>query len=335
MQQMQILSGDIGGTKTRIALIELHDRGVEVRGEKTYRSSDYKTLEQLLGDFLAGIDPIPRHAGFGVAGPVRENRSVTTNLPWIIDANEISRQFQVPDTFLLNDLEATAWGIKVMGGADICELHPGTPDPLGNLGIIAAGTGLGEAGVFRGHGAFQPFAAEGGHADFAPTTELEFALLQYLSQRLGHVSWERIVSGMGIANIYQFLCHYKSVEIPGWLAAEIEQDDAAAAVSRAAEAGRCALCEKAMNLFVRLYGREAGNHALKVMATGGVYIGGGIAPKILERLKEPAFLENFFAKGRMEPLMRNMPVRIILNDRAALFGPAVAARDRIAEGAFA
>ncbi len=322
---MLVLSGDIGGTKTRIALIDMNGGHLEIRREETYLSVDYHSLESIVGEFLGWVDTQPQSTGFGVAGPVRSNRSETTNLPWVIDARAMAHELNLPNVHVINDLEATARGISVLSEPDLQELQPGNPDSSGNISIIAAGTGLGEAGMCRDSDGERPFASEGGHTDFAPSNEVEFALFQFLARQYGHVSWERVVSGMGIADIYRFLCYHKGASPPPWLRKELHSGDAAAAISRAADSGRCANCDKAMELFVNLYGREAGNHALKVMATGGVYLGGGIAPKILRHLQKPEFLTAFCSKGRMEALMRSMPVRVILNDRAALYGAALAA----------
>jgi glucokinase len=322
---MQVLSGDIGGTKTRVALMECAEGRCSIQQEKSYASSQYHCLEDILRNFLLDVHDIPTHAGFGIAGPIRDNRCDATNLPWRIDAASIAAELGIPHIHLTNDLAATAWGINALQEDDLLVLHPGCADDHGNVSVVAAGTGLGQAGMYRQGRMLHPFASEGGHADFAPSNELEFALLQFLSQRHGgHVSWERVVSGIGIANIYQFLCHFKGIEPPAWLHHELQGPEAAKAISIAADAGRCPLCEKTMDLFVRLYAREIGNHALKIMATGGVYIGGGIAPKIIDRLKEPRFLDAFFSKGRMEPLMRSMPMRVILDDKAALYGAAIA-----------
>ena len=322
---MRVLSGDIGGTKTRVAELELGAHGVVTLREVTYDSSSYGSLEHIVKEFLGTQREPTDLAGFGVAGPVRQQRCETTNLPWVVDARAMERDLGLPRVTLTNDLEATAWGISALQPADLSILHPGDPDPKGNLSVVAAGTGLGEAGICRAQAEPRPFGSEGGHADFAPSNELEFALYQYLAQRHGHVSWERLVSGPGIGDIFSFLCHFKGIDIPQWVEPDLLAGDAGGAISKAADAGQCETCEKTMELFVRLYGREAGNHALKIMATGGVYLGGGIAPKILPRLQEPAFLEAFFSKGRMEPLMRNMPVQVILNDKAALYGAALAA----------
>ena len=295
-----------------------------------YVSGDYESLDEILRRFMELHDMDCRYACFGIAGPVRKQRVETTNLPWRVDAPSLSSRLGFRGVSLLNDLEANAWGIGALQDGDFHVLHPGSPDASGNAAIISAGTGLGEAGLFWDGERFRPFASEGGHADFTPASDLEIALLRHLRRRYDHVSWERVVSGMGLVNIFDFLCEHRRVQPASWLAEELRGGDAASAISGAALGGRCELCSEALDLFVRLYGVEAGNHALKMMATGGVFIGGGIAPKILERLTGPAFLQGFHAKGRMESLMRTMPVKVILNDQTALFGPALYAAEILA-----
>jgi glucokinase len=228
---------------------------------------------------------------------------------------------------LINDLEATAWGIGDLGAGDFCELQAGAPGAVGNRAVIAAGTGLGEAGLFWDGRRHRPWACEGGHTCFSPRNELEIELLRFLDRRFPRVSWERVVSGRGLVNIYDFLLEHRGVSIEPWLAEEMATGDPGEAISRAARDGRSELCAEAVRLFVSLYGAEAGNLALKVMAKGGVFVGGGIAPKLLEELKQPAFLASFLEKGRMRPLLEAMSVRVVLDDRAALAGTARAALD--------
>ena len=211
------------------------------------------------------------------------------------------------------------------GADDLLSLHSGEPNSSGNQAVIAAGTGLGEAGLFWDGQRHHPYATEGGHTSFSPGNDLEIALLKHMRQRHTHVSWERIVSGMGILDLHEFLCVHRKATIPDWLQEEMKQGDAAAAISSAALSGRDEICVETLDCFVRLYGAEAGNLALKVMSRGGIYIGGGIAPKILPLLQTGTFLEAFFSKGRMRPLLEAMPVKVILNDRAALYGPALIA----------
>jgi len=320
---MIVLSGDIGGTKTRLALFETDGRKLRTLFEKSFPSSKYASLDDLARSFLEQADGACQHACFGVAGPVQHGRCRTTNLPWEIDAAAMQRSLGLAQVRLLNDLEATAWGIPALGPADLYPLQAGNPGAQGNAAVIAAGTGLGEAGMYWDGERHHPFASEGGHTDFSPSNDLEIALLRYLRRSFGHVSWERVVCGPGLVNLYRFLCEHGHTAPPPWLQEEMESGDAPAAISRAALAEQDPLCSRALDLFVYLYGVEAGNQALKVMATAGVYLGGGIAPKILERLKSPGFLQGFTAKGRMSELLRQMPVQVILNDRAALYGPAL------------
>ena len=327
----QFLSGDIGGTKTRLAVIEVSGTRVHVVREASYPSRDYAAFESLLGDFLSGVEA-PADIALGIAGPVQGRVVQTTNLPWCIDADALQRQFGFARCTLLNDLEATAYGLPALGAEDLLILQAGAPGACGNAAVIAAGTGLGEAGLFWNGQRHQPFATEGGHTSFSPGDELEIAFLHHLQQQYRHVSWERVVSGMGLVSLHEFLCIRHNVAVPQWLAEEMRSGDAAAAISAAALSGRDEICVETLNRFVRLYGAEAGNLALKVMSRGGLYLGGGIAPKILPLLQAGAFLEAFLNKGRMRPLLEAMPVRVILNDRAALFGPALRAA-QLAEGA--
>lgn len=320
---MRVLSGDIGGTKTRLAVFDVEGSRLETLTEHSYASADYSSLDDIVADFLDRAGGDCAHACFGVAGPVQGGRAEITNLPWVIDAAETARTFRFLTVSLMNDLEANAWGISALSQDDLHVLHAGRPGAVGNASIIAAGTGLGEAGLYWDGHRHRPFASEGGHTGFSPGNELEIALYEYLRTQYGHVSWERVVSGPGLVNVHDFLRAHRSVPVPSWLGDEMAAGDAAAAISGAALAERDDVCVEALDLFVHLYGVEAGNHALKIMSTGGVYVGGGIAPKILETLKGPLFMDGFLDKGRMRPLMESMPVRVILNDRTALYGPAL------------
>lgn len=314
---MEILSADIGGTKTRLALFDWRDDGFDTLLERDFTSADYASLDAIVAEFLREFGRTPAVAGFGVAGPVRGRKCTTTNLPWQVDADAMQSGLGIADLVLLNDLESTAWGIPTLGGEDLLTLQAGEADPLGNQMVIAAGTGLGEAGICRGDGGFRPFATEGGHTTFSPADEREFRLLRYLQGEYGHVSWERILSGPGLVNLFRFLQDEEGLPRSPLL----DEPDPAAAIARASAEGN-EDAHRAMHWFVCLYGAEAGNQALKQMATGGVFVGGGIAPKILDWMKRPPFLRAFRNKGRMRPLMEAMPVRVILNDRAGLFGPA-------------
>jgi len=320
----EILVGDIGGTKTRLAVARVDGVAVavELLHEATYVSRDYNQFADLVVAFLARVDA-PRYAVFGVAGQVMGRVAQTTNLPWRIDADALQRQFGFTHCSLLNDLAATAKSLPALSADDLFNLQTGELDAAGNRAVIAAGTGLGEAGLFWDGDAHQVFATEGGHASFAPENDLEVALLQYLQQQYDHVSWERVVSGMGLRDLYQFLCQYRQCVAPAWLAEEMREGDAGEVISKAALNERDEICVETLNCFVKLYGAEAGNLALKTMSRGGLYIGGGIAPKILPMLKQGGFIDAFLNKGRMRSLLEAMPVNVILNDRAALIGAAL------------
>jgi glucokinase len=359
-----VIAGDIGGTKTRLAVIEVAGTQVQsrdgeaepsggfaitsdlasvvgspsrmasssisnaskvrIRREVDYPSRDFGTFEALLADFLKDMQ-VPAHAAFGVAGPVRGRSVRVTNLPWHIEADALQRRFGFKTCVLLNDLEATAYGLPALGAEDLLTLQAGRPDACGNAAIIAAGTGLGEAGLYWDGERHRPYATEGGHASFSPQSELEMDLLRHLQGRYAHVSWERVVSGMGLLDLHEFLRSHRKATVPPWLGEEMRAGDAAAAISRAALAGSDDICIETLECFVRLYGAEAGNLALKTMSCGGLYVGGGIAPKILPLLQHKLFMQAFLGKGRMFPLLEAMPVRVILNDRVALFGPALCA----------
>jgi glucokinase len=320
---IRVLSGDIGGTKTRLAVIAVDGIRLRTEREQSYASREYALFEDLLGDFIRG-SVAPSRAAFGIAGPVQGRVAQTTNLPWRVDADALQNKFGLGKCVLLNDLEATASSLPALGAEDMLTLQAGAPhDAGGNAAVIAAGTGLGEAGLFWNGVRHQPFATEGGHASFSPSDDTEIALLQHLQQRHAHVSWERIISGPGLVMLHEFLCLHRNVPVPDWLRLEMQQGDAAASIANAALSGRDEFCVDTLDWFARLYGAEAGNLALKVMSRGGLYLGGGIAPKILPFLKNGAFLDAFCNKGRMRPLLEAMPVKVILNDRAALYGAAL------------
>src|SRR5579863_945742 len=317
-----ILAGDAGGTNARMALFESRGADLNLVTERIYPSKNYKGLEDIVADFLRSNSAKPDVAGIGVAGPVRAGRCVATNLPWIVDAAKLAAAAGLPRVVLLNDLEANAYGIATLPAADLAVIQQGNANPKGNAAVISAGTGLGEAGMYWDGATLRPFAAEGGHSSFAPEGELQGELFQHLARKFGHVSCERILSGPGLVNVYEFLRDNGRGAEPAWLADEFRSGDPAAAISAAALAGKSDLCVSALDLFVQAYGAEAGNLALHMLATAGVYIGGGIAPKILAKLKSGLFLEAFLAKGRMKPLLEVIPVMVILNENTALRGAA-------------
>ncbi len=327
-----ILAGDIGGTNTRLALFEKTEKSFNFVAEKRFVSSEFKNLPDIVRIFLEE-NPYPvERACFGVPGPVYGKIAKLQNLPWVVDTADLSLQFGHHNIWLINDLEANAYGLNELDENEFAVLNVGEPNPLANLAVISAGTGLGKAGIHNANGNLQPFATEGGHTDFSPRNEIEMELLRYLLTKFERVSVERVVSGMGLQNIYEFLRDTKRAGEPGWLTDEIKENgDVGAIISKYAMEGKSAICEQTLDIFVSLYGAEAGNLTLQILATGGIYLGGGIAPKILEKLKEETFLKSFTAKGRMSELLEKTPVRVILNDKAALIGAAHFAFYRIPE----
>lgn len=325
---MSILAGDIGGTSTRLAWYVIEAGRLRATAEAVYPSQRHSGLDQIVARF---VEDQPRAdmaaACFGIAGPIRGRRVATPNLPWVIEAAPLARQLRIDTVELINDLEANAWGVAALAPEDLLCLNAGQPSP-GNAAVISAGTGLGQAGLYWDGSAHRPFATEGGHCDFAPRNELEFELLRYLGARIGRVSVERIVSGPGLVSIYRFFQERDPSQEPVALDREMRETDPAAAIWRAATTRESPSAAKAVDLFVDLYGAEAGNLALKMLATAGLYVGGGIAPKIVERLREGAFLRAFTDKGRMRPLLEAIPVHVILNEKTALLGAARCAADR-------
>jgi len=318
---MQILVGDIGGTKTVLAIAETAAGDIRLSGERRYASRDFASLEAVVARFFAETGRTCERAALAVAGPVQDDRSEITNLPWAPSARHLEQTLNLRTVRLLNDLEAAAWGIAALAPPDFEVLHPGEPNPVGNACVAAAGTGLGEAGLYWDGVSHRPFATEGSHADFAPRDDREVALLRWFQERYGYVSWDRVVSGMGIADSYDFLWERHDTAGADPLR-EVAVEDKPVAITAAAAAGSCPVCVETMQLFMTFYGREAGNLALKHMAVGGIYLGGGIAPKNLDLLRRGPFLEAFFDKGPMTALMRRMPVKVILEQRAPLFGAA-------------
>jgi glucokinase len=319
-----ILAGDVGGTNTRLAFFTLQQGRLQAVVEETFPSRQHADLESLVRRFVSSHRQPVERACFGVAGPIRRGRSEAINLAWVVDAIQLANELSLDSVALINDLEANAYGIATLSPGDYVTLNQGAADVAGNAAVIAAGTGLGEAGLYWDGAAHRPFATEGGHATFAPANALQTELLQYLMavEEYDHVSWERVVSGPGLYNIYRFLRDTGRGDEPPWLREQIRQGDPAAVISQAALSGASPLCEQTLDLFVALYGAEAGNLALKIMATGGMYVGGGIAPKIVKKLLEPTFMAAFIAKGRLQPLLQDIPVHVILNDKTALLGAA-------------
>ena len=321
-----ILAGDVGGTKTALALFERRDPALVVAREAVLPSREFPTFEDVVTRFLADPRrPAIEAACFGVPGPVVNGRCVTINLPWILDEAALGASIPAPRVRLLNDVEATGYGVLTLPRAALEPLQPGAARQ-GNMALIAAGTGLGEALlIWDGH-RHLVVASEGGHADFAPRTDLEVELLGFLRKEVGRVSYERVVSGPGLFSIYRFLRDTGGSPEPPWLSEQIERGDPSAVVAEVGLAGRHPLCVQALDLFASIYGAEAGNLALKALAVGGVFVGGGIAPKVRAKLADGTFATAFGDKGRLAGLMASIPVSLVLEPRAALLGAAEVAR---------
>jgi len=318
-----LLAGDIGGTKTKLAIFS-NETGPRVPlSEATFPSARYASLEAIVQEFMAQVNyPVDR-ACFGVAGPVADGRATITNLPWVLDEIPLQTALNIPMVRLLNDLEAIAHTIPLLKPGELHALHEGQAAPTGNIAIIAPGTGLGEAFLTWNGSSYQTQKSEGGHADFAPTTELEIGLLRYLLRRFEHVSYERVCSGKGIPNIYAYLAeHGYPDELPELHKQLAEAEDQTPLIVNAAMNGTSRRCIDTVNTFVSILGSEAGNLALKVLATGGIYVGGGIPPRILPLLEQGQFLQSFRRKGRFIKMLEEMPVHVILDPTVALFGAA-------------
>jgi len=326
-----ILAGDVGGTKVHLGLYDFTQGKLQCTRDKQYPAKEYSGLEEIVKEFL-GADTVSA-ACFGVPGPVRNGRLRLTNLPWTLDSRELAAGLVIEHLFLINDLEANGYGIAELSADQIFTLSDGDASQTGNRALMAAGTGLGEALlIWNGH-IHVPNPSEGGHSDYAPRNEDEIDLLRFLKQKYnGRISFERVVSGMGLTNIYEFLREVRGMDEPAWLAERLAAvHDPNSVITELALSAKSEICEKALDMFVSAYGAEAGNLALKVLSVGGVYIGGGIAPRILEKLKDGTFIKAFTDKGRLSQLLINMPVRVILESKAALLGAAAFAEARAAE----
>jgi glucokinase len=333
-----ILAGDVGGTKVDLVLCKFDNGQLQTVHEHKYHARDFPGLVQIVEAFLVECkqtlgQPVDVLAAcFGVPGPVRHGRLKLTNLPWILDSAQLRVDLKVEHVFLINDLEANGYGIAELTPDQILVLSKGDPAAEGNRGLIAAGTGLGEAIlVWNGH-SHLPMASEGGHSDFAARNEEEIGLLRYLQKIVGgRVSSERVISGLGLANVYAYCRDVKGLEEPQWLKDRMREEDPNAVIGELGESGASELCVETLNIFVSAYGAEAGNLALKILSVGGLYVGGGIAPKLLKKMQDGTFMKAFTDKGRLSDLLVQTPVRLILESRAALMGAAAYAEARAAE----
>ena len=318
-----ILAGEIGATRTRLAAYESESNTLNKVVEKIYMSQQEPGLADIISNFVK-TEGIPVHSAcFGAAGPVRRGRCKISNLAWTIDSLDLASLLKLKSVGLINDLEAFAYGIDGLESKDFVTLSAGTEDAVGNRAVISARTGLGVAGLYWDGFRHHPFACEGGHSSFAPSNEIEIELLQYLHQKYGRVSCERVLSGPGIKNIYDFLSDTKKAEEPDWLHEQLRTaQDAPALISQVALENKAAICERTLSIFVGIYGSQTGDCALNFMSTGGIFIGGSIAAKIVPRMKDPIFIQSFLDKGRMQSLLRDMPVKIVLNDDSGILGAA-------------
>ena len=317
------LAGDIGGTKTNLAVYAYEGERLVAKKTASYPSQGHDTLAEIIRKFLGDDCADIRQACFGVAGPVKGGKVQVTNLPWIVDAAALQAELSFQQVSLLNDLEANAYGINTLLPDELLSLNPQADvRQVGNRALIAAGTGLGEAGMLWDGNSHRPFASEGGHASFAPNDSIGDELLTFLRKEHGHVSWERVLSGMGMKNLYRFFRQRSGQSEPDWLAEQLRTGDLGAVVTQAGLAGKDPVCVDALDCFTRNYGAEAGNLALKMLALGGIYIGGGIAPKMLTKMQSSIFLDAFNHKGRLSSLLQSTPVYVILNDKTALQGAA-------------
>ncbi len=320
-----ILAGDVGGTKTVLGLFEEEGNGLRCVRRSTLVNAEHATFDAVVEAFLASDARLPLGSVcLGVAGAVIDGRVHTTNLGWDLSESELAERLQVSQVRLLNDLEAAAYGVLFLDASELCSLNPhSAPDRPGNAAVIAAGTGLGEAILFWDRTHYHPIASEGGHTDFGPRNDEEIALLRYLRAKLGgHVSYERILCGAGLYDVYSFLRDSGFATESEALREQLGVGDPSVTISTLGLAGKEPLCTKALAMFSEIYGAEAGNLALKCLALGGVYITGGIAPKILPALQDGSFLRGFFDKGRFRPLLEALPVRVAINSDAPLIGAA-------------
>jgi glucokinase len=319
-----ILAGEIGATRTRLAAYESDSSSTLNKVvEKIYMSQQEPGLADIISNFVK-TEGIPVHSAcFGAAGPVRGGNCKISNLAWTIDSFDLATLLKLKSVGLINDLEAFAYGIDGLESKDFVTLSAGTEDAVGNRAVISARTGLGVAGLYWDGFRHHPFACEGGHSSFAPSNEIEIELLQYLHQKYGRVSCERVLSGPGIKNIYDFLRDTKKAEEPDWLHEQLRTaQDAPALISQVALENKAAICERTLSIFVGIYGSQTGDCALNFMSTGGIFIGGSIAAKIVPRMKDPIFMQSFLDKGRMQSLLQDVPVKIVLNDDSGILGAA-------------
>ena len=322
---MRILAGDIGGTHARLAIAEWTDGTVSIVHEQRYPSREYPGLAPVVTAFLATAGPRPERACFAVAGPIVAGEWRATNLPWVVRTTDLAAAIGIPHTALINDFAAVGYGVPAMGAADLVTLQAGTPQPHGPIALIGPGTGLGQAHVVWEGAAYRVLPSEGGHTDFAPRSEVEYEMASYLRREFGRVSWERVLSGPGLVNVYRFLVWSGRAVEQAAVREDMTREDPAGVVTRHALAGSDAACGAALDLFSSCLGALAGNVALAILATGGVYLAGGIVPRIAARLAGDPFRAALLDKGRLSALVAGCPVHVIMNPDVGLIGAATLA----------
>ncbi len=321
-----ILAGDIGGTKVRLALFE--EEGTSFIDEQKFASKEFPDFASLLKKYITQKERKKiSSASFGVAGPVHDGVCKATNLPWVISAKVLEQELKIPKVYLINDLEANAWGLRCLSGSELCTINAGEK-MSGNQAMISAGTGLGEAGMYWDGKSHHPFACEGGHCNFAPADDEQIELLRYLKLQFNHVSYERVLSGPGLFLLYRFLIDTKREEEIFCVSSLFGQKEPQVIISENAANGQCSACIRACRLFASIYGSEAGNLALKFLAVGGIFLGGGIAPHLITFFQEGKFLQAFSDKGRFSSLLLKIPIKIVLNEKTALMGAARYAQEK-------
>jgi glucokinase len=320
-----VLAGDVGGTNARLATVELNGHGARIVREARYPSRDYPGLTPIVRRFCEEIPSRPERACFGIACPTAGDDCTAPNLPWTVNARKLASEIGIPHTTIINDFVALGYGIDLLAPPDLATLQEGSPTAHGPIALIGAGTGLGQGFLLWEGDHYRVLPSEGGHGDYAPRGNLQDGLLQYLRRQFDRVSWERLLSGSGMVNAYRYLLASSVAPEQATVRAEMEKEDPAAVIARHGLAKTDCLSDRALDLFCEIFGAQAGNLALTVVATGGVYLAGGIAPRIVERLKSGTFVTAFRDKGRMSELLSRIPVHVIMNPNVGLLGAAVVA----------
>jgi len=324
---LKVIAGDIGGTKSLLGLVDVDQRKPDYRivSERRFESKQYGSLAAVVKEFIQESEAVVDKACFGVAGPVVDGECTVTNLPWHVRRDPLAQEIEISHTELINDFESIGYGLELLGPDDLITLQQEALQPRGPIALIGAGTGLGEAFLIWEGDRYRVHSSEGGHTDFAPQNDFEVGLLKYLQEELGHVSYERLLSGYGIVNIYNYLVTCDKKLENQTIREEMAKEDGAAVISKYGLAGADAACVRTLDAFASIYGAETGNLVLKVLASGGAYVAGGIAPRIIEKLRDGTFIKAFREKGRLSSFVRDVPVHVVMNRKVGLLGAALVA----------